>query len=74
MKRLISTLTALCMCASLSVGVLPASALTAIPSDGAVIARADSDIAVHADEKTHDGFEWYIGDVVYVLSVLTVKQ
>ena len=65
MKRLISTLTALCMCASLSVGVLPASALTAIPSDGAVIARADSDIAVHADEKTHDGFEWYIGDVVY---------
>ncbi|MDE6005569.1 MAG: hypothetical protein K2G88_09315, partial [Oscillospiraceae bacterium] len=64
MKRLISTLTALCMCASMSVGVLPASALTALSSDDAVLVNG---LTVQADATTpHDsGFEFSVTDATY---------
>ncbi|MDE5767889.1 MAG: hypothetical protein K2H82_00690, partial [Oscillospiraceae bacterium] len=66
MKRLLSTLTALCMCASMSVGMLPASALSAISTDGAAVVRADSGIMsrVSAD-ATHTDYEWSITDATY---------
>ncbi|MDE6088514.1 MAG: hypothetical protein K2G25_09035, partial [Oscillospiraceae bacterium] len=66
MKRLLSTLTALCMCASMSVGMLPASALSAISTDGAAVVRADSGIMsrVSAD-AAHTEYEWAVMDTTY---------
>ncbi|MDE6730145.1 MAG: hypothetical protein K2J71_05155, partial [Oscillospiraceae bacterium] len=66
MKRLLSALTALCMCASMSVGMLPASALSAISTDSTAVVRADSGIMsrVSAD-ATHTDYEWAITDTTY---------
>ncbi|MDE5754906.1 MAG: hypothetical protein K2H89_10260, partial [Oscillospiraceae bacterium] len=67
MKRLLSTLTALCMCASMSVGMLPASALSAISTDDTAVVRADSGLMARAGESDahNKGYEWCVEDATF---------
>ena len=67
MKKLLSALTALCMCASMTTGLLPASALTAITPDDAVIAKAGDyeRYYVEGDTPQINGFTWQIDDVEF---------
>ena len=58
MKKLLSALTALCMCASMTTGLLPASALNALnPDDAAILSYEDT---VH-----NQGHEYAIADVTF---------
>ena len=68
MKKILSALTALCMCASMTTGVLPASALNALTPVDTVIAAAN-------DTSAHDkGYEWDIADVEYTFKDLATDE